>query len=78
MRRTASTAQPGADTKRRRRSRLLWAALGVLVLILGLVIALGWGTYVVPVAVIIGVISLSFWLLVWVAGLLTDRWYTLP
>ena len=45
---------------------------------LGLVIALGWGTYVVPVAVIIGVIAVSFWLLVWVAGLLTDRWYTLP
>ena len=77
MRRTASTAQPGADTKRRR-SRLLWAALGVLVLMLGLVIALGWGTYVVPVVVIIGVIVVSFWLLVWVAGLLTDRWYTLP
>ena len=77
MRRTASTAQPGAGTKRRR-SRLLWAALGVLVLMLGLVIALGWGTYVVPVAVIIGVIAVSFWLLVWVAGLLTDRWYTLP
>ena len=77
MRRTASTAQPGADTKRRR-SRLLWAGLGVLVLMLGLVIALGWGTYVVPVAVIIGVIAVSFWLLVWVAGLLTDRWYTLP
>ena len=76
MRRTASTAQPGADTKRRR-SRLLWTALGVLVLMLGLMIALGWGTYVVPVAVIIGVIAVSFWLLVWVAGLLTDRWYTL-
>ena len=77
MRRTASTAQTGVDTKRRR-SRLLWAAFGVLVLMLGLVIALGWGTYVVPVAVIIGVIAVSFWLLVWVAGLLTDRWYTLP
>ena len=77
MRRTASTAKPSADTKRRR-SRLLWAALGVVLLLLGLAIALGWGTYVVPVAVIIGVISVSFWLLVWVAGLLTDRWYTLP
>lgn len=77
MRRTASTAQTGTDTKRRR-SRLLWAVFGVLVLLLGLAIALGWGTYVVPVAVIIGVIAVAFWLLVWVAGLLTDRWYTLP
>ena len=77
MRRTASTPQSVADTKRRR-SRLLWTALGILVLLLGLSIALGWGTYVVPVAVIVGVIAVSFWLLVWVAGLLTDRWYTLP
>ncbi len=47
-------------------------------MVLGLAIALGWGTYVVPVAVIIGVIVVSFWLLVWVAGQLSDRWYTLP
>ena len=77
MRRTPSIPQGGADPKRRR-SRRLWANLGVLVLLLGLTIALGWGTYVVPVAVIVGVIAVSFWLLVWVAGLLTDRWYTLP
>ncbi len=78
MRRTASIPQGGAKDPKRRRSRRLWAALGVLVLLLGLSIALGWGTYVVPVAVIVGVIAVSFWLLVWVAGLLTDRWYTLP
>jgi hypothetical protein len=77
MRRTAYTPGSGVDPKRRR-SRMLWAALAVAVLLLGLAIALGWGTYVVPVAVIIGVIVVSFWLLVWVAGLLTDRWYTLP
>jgi hypothetical protein len=78
MRRTAvSTPQSGADPKRRR-SRMLWAALGAVVLLLGLAIAVGWGTYVVPVAMILGVIAVSFWLLVWVAGLLTDRWYTLP
>ena len=76
MRRTAYTPGSGADPKRRH-SRMLWAALAVAVLLLGLAIALGWGTYVVPVAVIIGVIVMSFWLLVWVAGLLTDRWYTL-
>ena len=77
MRRTASIPQGGVDPKRRR-SRRLWMALGVVLLVLGLAIALGWGTYVVPVAVIVGVIAVSFWLLVWVAGLLTDRWYTLP
>jgi hypothetical protein len=78
MRRTASTTpHSGADPKRRR-SRTLWAVLVVVVLLLGLSIAVGWGTYVVPVAVILGVIAVSFWLLVWVAGLLTDRWYTLP
>ena len=77
MKRTAYTPRSGADPKRRR-SRMLWAALAIVVLLLGLAIALGWGTYVVPVAVIIGVIAVSFWLLVWVAGLLTDRWYTLP
>ena len=78
MRRTAvSTPQSGADPKRHR-SRMLWAALGAVVLLLGLAIAVGWGTYVVPVAMILGVIAVSFWLLVWVAGLLTDRWYTLP
>jgi hypothetical protein len=57
---------------------MLWVALAVIVLLLGPAIVVGWGTYVVPVAVILGVIAVSFWLLVWVAGLLTDRWYTLP
>jgi hypothetical protein len=57
---------------------MLWVALALIVFLLGPAIAVGWGTYVVPVAVILGVIAVSFWLLVWVAGLLTDRWYTLP
>ena len=78
MRRNASIPRGGAEDPKRRRPRRLWAVLGILVLLLGLSIALGWGTYVVPVAVIVGVIAVSFWLLVWVAGLLTDRWYTLP
>jgi uncharacterized membrane protein len=78
MRRTASTTPHSGTDPKRRRSRLVWAALGVVILLLGLAIALGWGTYVVPVAVILGVVAVSFWLLVWVAGLLTDRWYTLP
>ena len=54
-------------------------ALGAALVFLGLASFVGWvGTYLFPVVLVVGVVVSSFALLVWVAGKLDDRWYTLP
>ncbi len=76
-RRTVSGRGDGAAAKR----RLLPMLLAVLAVVsfVGLAVVVDWvGTYLVPLAVIIGGVVVSFGLLVWVAGKLDDRWYTLP
>ncbi len=76
-RRTVSERENGAATERRSLPMLLAVLAVVLFVVLAAVV--GWvGTYLVPVVVIIGAVVVSFGLLVWVAGKLDDRWYTLP
>jgi hypothetical protein len=75
MRRTPSTRESAKAAKRRRLVRLSMI-LAVVFLLLGLAVFVsGVGTYVIPVVVILGGVSGSFALLVWVAGQLDDRWY---
>ncbi len=77
-RRTASGGENGV-VGRRRSPLMVSAVLGLVLLFLGLASFVGWvGTYLFPVLLIVGVVVLSFALLVWVAGKLDDRWYTLP
>ncbi len=78
MRRKLSTRGSDKAAKRRRLVRLS-VILSVVFLLLGLAVFVsGVGAYVLPVVVILGVVAGSFALLVWVAGQLDDRWYTLP
>jgi hypothetical protein len=68
-------------SQRTKAPAIAYAQMVVLAVVLfkGLTAVLGWvGTYLVPVVVIFGVVVVSFWPLVWVAGKLDDRWYTLP
>ena len=58
---------------------MLLGVLGLVLVFLGLASFVGWvGTYLFPVVLVVGVVVSSFALLVWVAGKLDDRWYTLP